>query len=49
MPLSANLARQFKRIDDLLFASFDFLQSISALDSHLEVEADDLDDLLVGC
>ena len=48
MPLSADLTRQFQCIDDLLFAPLHFLQGVPPLDSHLQVETDDLDDLLVS-
>lgn len=49
MPLGTDLTRQFQRIDDLLFASLHLLQCISALDSHLKVEANHFDDLFVSC
>lgn len=46
--LRADLAGEAERVDHLLLASSHLLQCMSALETHLQVEADDLKDLLVG-
>ena len=48
MSLRAYLTGELEGVDDLLLPPLDFFQSIPSLKSHLEIEADDLEDLLIS-
>lgn len=48
MSLGTDFTSELKSIYDLLFSLFDLSQSISSLESHLQVEAHNFKNLLVG-